>query len=275
MKPEEMKALGIPEALHGEASLAEIKDVAGLSQAFVDTKKLVGGSIRIPGKDAGPEVHTAFRAKISEALPDLVEVPADPAKLAEVESSILGRLGTPKEAKEYPALATLKIEVPTGVNVDEANIRDIAHKLKMTRSQFKQFAEGVVAERVKAAGMESEARKALKVELGDAFDDRLLAAAHAAQKMGADEATVTAIRTGNVPAGTAKQWIGVANAIGMKGSNFNPENGGSGKMSPAEAQIAINELYTNPALTDKNHSSNKDLVKKLSDLHAIVYPPKK
>lgn len=275
MKPEELKALGVPESLHTDPSLAEIKDAATLAQSYVETKRLVGGSIRIPGKDAGPDVHTAFRTKVREALPDLVEVPADPAKLAEAEGLILSKLGTPKESKEYPAFADMKIEVPEGIKMDEANVREIAHKLNMTRTQFKKFAEGVVSDRVKASGIESEARKTLKTELGDAFDDRLLAAAHAAQQMGADEATVTAIRTGNVPVSTAKQWIKVGEAIGVKGSNFNHEGGGSGRMSPGEAQTAINDLYTNPALYDKGHPSNKDLVKKLSDLHTIAYPEKK
>jgi hypothetical protein len=272
MTPEEMTKLGIPADLHGEASLTEIKDLSGLAKSYVETKRLVGGSIRIPGKDAGEAAVKEFKEKIRTAVPDLVEVPADPAKFAEVEGMLFEKLGRPKEAKEYPALKDAKIEVPPEIKIDEDGLRAVAHKLGMTKKQFSEFAKGVVEEKIKASQLSSEARAALKKDLGDAFDDRLLAAATAAQKFGASEALVTAIRTGNVPAEQAKLWIGVAKSTGVQGSEFNRENGGSGKMSPGEALEAIAELRKNPALMDKNHPEQKRLTEKLLKLGEIAYP---
>jgi hypothetical protein len=272
MTPEEMTKLGIPADLHAEASLVEIKDLGGLAKSYVETKRLVGGSIRIPTKDAGEADHKAFKEKLRSAVPDLIEVPADPAKFAEVEGMLFEKLGRPKDLKEYPALKDAKIEVPAEIKIDEDSLRGIAHKLGMTKKQYAAFAQGVVEEKIKAASLSSEARTALKKELGDAFDDRLLAAASAAKKFGASEELVTALRTGNVPSEQAKLWIGVAKSTGVQGSEFNRESGGSGKMSPGEALEAIAELRKNPALLDKNHPEQKRLTEKLLKLGEIAYP---
>jgi hypothetical protein len=275
MTKDEMTALKIPEEFHENASLKEVKDVAGLAKAFVDTKSMVGSSIRIPGKDAGDEARKEFRERLKKDVPELIELPADPTKFEEVEGMIFERLGRPKDMKEYPALAEAKIEVPAEVKVDEAELRGIAHKLGMTKKQYLAFAKGVVEERTKASSVASEARAALKRELGDATDERLLAAASAAQKFGASEAMVTALRTGNVPAEQVKLWIGVAKATGVQGSEFGREGGGGGKMTPGEALDALAELRRNPALTDRNHPEQKRLTERLLKLTEIAYPDKK
>ena len=272
MTPEEMQKLGIPADLHANETLIQAKDVPTLAKMLVDTKAFVGGSIRIPGPDAGDEDKKAFRAKLKEKVPDLVEVPADPAKFAEVEGMLFEKLGRPKDAKEYPALKDLGVQVPAEVKIEEEQLRSYAHGLGLTKKQFAELAKAAVAERVKASQLTSEARIALKKELGDAFDERLLAAAAAAKKMGASDAEVDAIRTGNIPPHTAKNWINVAKAIGAEGAEFGREGGGATKMTPAEAQAQIAELYNNPALKDKSHPDNKRLVNKLVELHRIAYP---
>lgn len=270
MDKEQLKALGVPEDLHGEASLAEIKDLPALAKSYVETKRLVGASIRIPGKDASAEDQKAFREKLKAGVPDLVELPADPAKFAEAEGMIFERLGRPKDVKEYPALKDLKIEVGE-LKIDETQLRTYAHKLGMTKKQFAEFAKEAVAEKQTIANLSSESRKALRTKLGDAFDDRLLAAANAAKKFGASDATVTAIRTGNVPDETAEAWMGVAKATGTPGSQFNGEEGGSKKMTPGEAKDALAELRKNPALMDKTHPDQKRLTDKLLALTEIAY----
>lgn len=271
MTPEEMTKFGVPAELHTEPSLAEIKDLAALATSYVHTKKLVGASIRIPGKDAGDAAHKEFREKLKSSVPDLIELPSDPTKFAEVEGSIFERLGKPKDAKEYPALKDSKIEIPDGVKIDEDQLRALGHKLGMTKKQYLAFASNVLEERTKEATLSSEARKALKTELGEAFDDRLLAAAHAAQAAGLPEDFVTRLRTGNVPPEQARGWIAVAKMTGQKGSEFKDGEGGEGKMSKAEALDAIAELRKNPALNERNHPEHKRLVKRLGELGEIAY----
>jgi hypothetical protein len=275
MTKEELTALKIPEELHTNATLLEAKDVPSLARILVDTKAMVGGSIRIPGKDAGEADVKAFKDKIRTAVPDLVELPADPAKLEEVEGMIFERLGRPKDAKEYPGLKDSKIDVPAEIKIDETELRSIATRLGMTKKQYVTFAKGVVDEKIKASQLVSAERGALKKELGDAFDERLGAAASAAKKLGASEALVEALRTGNIPAEHARTWINVAKSIGAEGSEFARGAGGGGnnggKMTPGEARDAIAELYRNPALFDKNHSEQKRLTEKLLKLNEIAY----
>jgi hypothetical protein len=272
MTKEEMIAHKIPEEYHANPALLEAKDVSSLAKRLIDTQAHVGASIRIPGADAGEEDKKAFREKLQKQVPDLVEVPADPTKFAEVEGMIFEKLGRPKDAKEYPSLKDSKIEVPAEIKIEESELRAYAHGLGFTKKQFIAFAKDVVAEKIKASQMTSEARGALKKELGDAFDERLASAAVAAKKMGASDAVVDALRTGNVPPEEAKRWINVAKAIGAEGSEFGREGGAATKMTPQEAQDQIAELYRNPALTNKSHPENKRLSEKLVQLHRIAYP---
>jgi hypothetical protein len=79
MTKEEMVALKIPEELHENDTLKEAKDVPFLGESCSWTRRqFVGSSIRIPGADAGEEDKKAFREKLKTAVPDLVELPADP-----------------------------------------------------------------------------------------------------------------------------------------------------------------------------------------------------
>jgi hypothetical protein len=48
--------------LGADPSLADFKDTAALAKAYVDTKKLVGQKLGIPGPDATPEAKAAFEA---------------------------------------------------------------------------------------------------------------------------------------------------------------------------------------------------------------------
>ena len=93
----------IAEELRSDPSIKDFKDVDSLVKSYKETKAFVGSAMRIPGPDASKEDRAAFRAKLKEKVPELVEVPEDPEKLKEVEADLWARLGRPKEAKEYTA----------------------------------------------------------------------------------------------------------------------------------------------------------------------------
>lgn len=271
MTKEEMAALNIPETLHENPTLKEIKDIPTLAQVAVDLKAYQGASIRIPGPDAGEPAHKEFREKLKAKVPDLVEVPSDPEKLAAVEESIFERLGKPKEAKGYPTLLEAKVELPEAVKVNEDELRAYATKLGMTKKQYVAFAKEVIAERTAIVSADSEQRKALRSELGEAFDDRLTAAANAAKKLGYSDARVEAIRTGRVSVEEAKAWINVAKSVGVEGSAHVAEGSGSHRMTPEEAKLAVEELYANPAIRDASHPQHKSLVEKLHKYTKIAH----
>ncbi len=274
MKREDLIALKVAPELLDDATLREVPDVPTALKVLVDTKAHVGASIRVPGPDAPEADRKAFREKLRERVPELVEVPADPAKLTpEAEAPVFERLGRPKEAKGYPSLKDAGVELADGVRVDEELLRSQAHKLGLTRRQYVELARGVVAERAREVASRSEARQALRRELGEAFDDRLSAAAAVAKKFGAPEETVAAIKAGNVPADYARQWIGVAKAVGQEGGELGGQgDGGGGRMTPAEAREQIDELRRNPALRDPRDPRHDDLVAKLHKLTGVAYP---
>lgn len=274
MTKEELTKLGVPPELHEDATLKEVKDVPTALKMVVDLKAYQGSSIRIPNKDAGEEVRKEFEAKLRERVPNLVEVPTDEEALAKVEPTLFERLGRPKDAKGYPSLKDAKIEVPEGVTVDEEALRTTAGRLGLTKKQYVELARGAVEETTKVTQLRSENRAKLKTELGDAFEERLTAAAATAKKLGADDKLVTAIQRGAVEPEVAKLWINAAKSIGAEGSGLGTggRGGGEGKMTPAEAEAAIQEMMRNSALFDGSHPDNQRLTRKFEELHKIAYP---
>lgn len=273
MTSEELAKLGVPPELHGDATLKEIKDVPTAMKVLVDLKAYQGSSIRIPSKEAGAEALAEFHARLKEKVPSLIDVPSDEVELGKVEDVVLGRFGKPKEAKAYPSLADSKIDVPEGVKIDEDGLREMAFKLKLTRSGYLELARSTVAEQTKRAQLSSESRKALKAELGEAFEERLLAAAAIAKKLGADDATVQAVKTGAVDPALARQYIAAAKLAGTEGEGFGGNNGnGGGAITPAEAEAKFNEILRNPALFDGSDPTHNDVVAKRDYYAKIAWP---
>lgn len=274
MTKDELVKAGVPDTLHGEAVLLEAKDWSGVAKMLIDTKALVGSSIRVPGPDAGDVDRKAFRERLKTADPDLIELPKDPTEFAKVEGDLFARLGRPKEAKEYPSLKDMGIAVPEGTEISEDDLRTYGHKLGMTKKQFQEFAKGVAENKGKETTAATENKAAIKKELGTAFDERMGAAALAAKQCGLDEAFVTALRTGAVSKAQALGWIKVAQAMGTEGANLGGGNeGGAPKMTVSEAKSQIAELRKRPELTAPGMTAEKKrLMDRLVSLTAIANP---
>lgn len=273
MTKDELTKLGVPPELHEDATLKEIKDVPTAMKVLVDLKSYQGQSIRIPSKEAGAEALAEFHTRLKEKVPSLIDVPTDEAELGKVEDVVLARFGKPKEAKAYPSLTDAKIEVPEGVKIDEDNLRELAFKLKLTKSGYLELARSTVAEQTKRTQLGSENRKALKTELGEAFEERLLAAASIAKKLGADEATIQAVKTGAADPALTRQYLAAAKLAGTEGEGFGgTTGGGQGKLTPAEAEAKFNEILRNPALFDGSDPTHNDVVAKRDYYAKIAWP---
>jgi hypothetical protein len=273
MTSEELTKLGVPPELHGDATLKEIKDVPTAMKVLVDLKSYQGQSIRIPSKEAGAEALAEFHARLKEKVPSLIDVPTDETELGKVEDVVLGRFGKPKDAKGYPSLADAKIELPEGVKIDEDNLRELAIKLKLTKSGYLELARSTVAEQTNRVQLGSEHRKALKTELGEAFEERLLAAASIAKKLGADDATVQAVKNGAADPALTRQYLAAAKLAGEEGGGLGGNSGGgNGKLTPAEAEQKFNEILRNPALFDGADPTHADLVAKRDYYAKIAWP---
>lgn len=262
----------LPAEMQADPSLKDFKDVASLAKSYVETKSHLGNSIRIPSDKAGPDDLKAFREKLKTAVPDLIELPADAQAFEAVEGSIFERLGRPKDVKGYQTPKEAGISLPEGVEVNEEALRAYAAKVGLTKKQYAVLLTEAVAEQTKRVQLTGEQRKALKTELGDAFDERLTAAAAAAKKMGKPDEYVQALRRGAVSADDAKAWINVAKSMGTEpGDLGGHEGGGSSRLTPAEARNQIDELYKHPALKEKGHPRHNEMVIELHRLTGIAY----
>lgn len=148
----------IPKELAGEKVWESVKDFPGLAKQFVDSQKMIGGSVRVPKEDATQEEWDKFHAK----------------------------LGRPESADGYQFPLP---EVAHGEwNKDAVGaFKKAAHGLGLTPRQ----AQGIMTmyadlerQAVKARGGATEARIGeLKAEWGEAFKNNLAIAKSATRQV--------------------------------------------------------------------------------------------
>ena len=166
----------IDEEYRDHASLNDINDVAALAKSYVETKAMVGNSIRIPGKDAGPEAYNEYLEKLINNDPTLMLKP-DFAN-EDQSTEFFRTIGMPEAADKYtnPEDMQLNDEV-------EAEMRGIAHDLKLTNAQYKKLMAAFSERQVQTVEMTTEQFDSgiaeLKGKWGMAFDDRIQAARQA------------------------------------------------------------------------------------------------
>jgi hypothetical protein len=269
MTKDEMVAAKIPEELHENPMLKEVKDLPTLAKVAVDLKSYQGNSLRIPGPEASDTDKKEFTEKLKKANPKLIEMPEDAKEAEPVEELLFGRLGRPKDSTGYPSLKDLGVEP----KLDEPGLRAQAHELGLTKKQYAKMVTTVAKVAADQAQKDSDLAKVLKSELGEAFEERLSAAAVAAKKLGRSDDFVQRLKNGAVNAEEAKSWINVAKSMGAEGNEMGGQDGsGSAKITPSEALDRIEELYRNPALHDKSHPRHAELVTKLHEYTAASEP---
>jgi hypothetical protein len=261
MTKEEFKAL-LPEDVRNDPAIT-FEDVGALAKGFIETKKLVGSSIRPPGADATPEAKAEFRKKLMEKVPELVYAPEGDE---ETEKALYARLGKPEKLEEYKLPPEAEA---AGLNADD--LRALAANAGMTKKQFaafaKQYAEGALATKSAA----SEAVKALKAEWGLAYEERLGDAKAAAVKMGVEAKDLDALTPVQL-----RVFANVAKAVSGGGAPFKKDDAPkSGKLTPEEAQSEIAEImqrqeYFKPQPTTR--ATHERLKARVQELMSMAYP---
>jgi hypothetical protein len=268
MADENTLLAALPDDLRTHPSLKDFKDPGALAKAFIDTKALVGASIRPPGPDAKPEDRVEFVTKLREKVPELVLIPDgddEPAKAA--REAAYERLGKPKEAKAYEP--PKDVELPA--DALEA-LRAEAFEEGLTRSQFQARAKRVATAFATSSQAEKESVAALKRELGAAFDERTASAAAVAAKLGFPQAVVAALKSGTVDGATFKAFAAVAKGFGESRQVADQGGGNGGKLTPAEidaqeAEIMARSEYFHPKANEMG--IHRNLVAKVQALRAM------
>jgi hypothetical protein len=262
---------GLPEELKTAPALKDVKDVAALAQAFVETKAFVGSSLRPPGADASPEARTDFIQKLRDKVPELLFLPDgedDAAKLA--RETAWTKLGRPKEAKDYAPPADLTL-APEHLEA----LRKEALDDGLTRSQFEARAKRVAEALTASELTRKDTHAALKRELGAAFDERTASVAAVAARLGFSQELVGALKSGAVDVTTFKAFSAIANGFGGERQVAGQEGGHSGVMTPSEAAAQRAEVMARPEYfrpTPAQMAVHENLKRKVQELNALIDP---
>lgn len=259
--PQDWKT-ALPEAIRGDPSLASFKDVGALAQSFIETKSLVGKSIRPPGPDAAPHAKKEFVDRLLQIEPALLYAPdGDP----DAVNRMWKRLGKPEKPEEYEIP-----EVAKEAGLNDADLRALAVTGGMTKPQFKALVEVMAAANLEQRRLAALERLALEQEWGEAKEERTLAAQAAAMKMGLTEADLKALTPKQL-----KAFANVAKAVGVNKGEFRraDESSAGDKLDPAEALRQMDEIRANPDFFDahRNPGVHRTLVAKMSKLAEAAY----
>jgi hypothetical protein len=171
LAPETLEAL--PEEITSNETLKNFDSLEALAKGFIETKSMVGQSIRIPPEEAGPEARNEFLNKLINNAPELIMKP----DLSEAEQSeeFYRTMGKPEEFSKYenPEDKELNPEV-------EAELREVLFNADLTNAQYKKVMAAFADRQKQADEMNAELREgdinSLKGKWGMVTEERMAAA---------------------------------------------------------------------------------------------------
>lgn len=263
----------LPDEIKGEASLSNFTEVSDLAKGYIESKKLQGNSIRIPGEDAGEDDVKAFNEKMLDKLPGFMMKPN--LDNAEQSADFYRSIGVPVTDDKYG-----KPEVEEGKTYNVAKVdafKKMAHKWNLTDKQFKGLALDMIGvdDGVTAANKELAVNNlnAVKSKWGEAHADNMKLVNIALVATKAPESMVNSVKTGEAGVETVEWLYAVGKQLGgAEGNNFGDEFDEINKkraMSPAEAQDAINEINNNKDHAfwqQDSYAGHKEAVQKMVQL---------
>jgi DNA-binding transcriptional MerR regulator len=257
------KAL-LPEDMKDNPSLRDFKDLPSLAKSYLETKSLVGGSIRIPGEDAGEEDWNAFNQKLTERVPGLVKMPDPDDK--EGQKALWSRLGRPATDEGYT--------LPEGVE-DRQRFLDAAKRMGLTNSQLQEYVALETDGKREAFEAAQEAQNQSKAEVlgewGAAKEQKLRQIRIMLESTGAPEPLKQVVNDLNVDGDFLRWAETVVQSIGGKEDAPFSTDGGSepaGMLTPDEAEAQISEIMGNSShpYHNKMDPAHKKAVQKMVDL---------
>lgn len=250
----------LPPGLKAEKSLEAFKgkDIAALAESYVHAQRLVGGSIRVPGKDAKPEDIQKFRAEL------------------------LRHLGHPETPDQY----TYQLPGVEGVQYDDQTVKDflsVAHKIGLTSEQV-QAILNYDADRVARQGQErvGDPEKCLDaLRQGDDMNPgwgsttpRYVAVAKRAMEALFHPTSITRIiesGLGNDPH-FIRALYRIGRELGAEGLITGEEEGSlSGATTSAAAELEKIMLDKKHPYWDAKHPEHEEAVNRVLDLRRFVY----
>ena len=263
MPPEPTWRDNLPEELKTHKGLADIKDVGGLAQSFLDAQSHIGNSIRIPGPEAGADAWKAFHEKLTTKVPTLIPTP-DPEN-PEVMNALYKRMGRPDDPAGY--------EHPEGVDATQMKqFAELAHGLGLSKAQYKKMVETVSQHNAKADEAAEnafvEATRALKQEWGIVYEDNLQMVDQVMKGTGAPKEMLELAANKKLSPEMAKWLYNVGKQLGTEGVNFRKDEFSS-RVTPTEARARVSEIMGDRAgpYWDASHPQHREYVNKVVELN--------
>lgn len=262
----------LPEDIREAGALKDIPDVATLAKAHVDAQSFIGRSVRIPGEDAGDDVWSDFRGKLTQ-VPGVGELPTEDSD-DETWGRFYDSMGRPSEPGGY------EITRPEGAQGNaeiEAPLFEQFHKLGLSNKQAEGMInwmnEGNTNFEQEQMANEQQATEALKSEWGQAYDTKVGDARRALQHYGGPDLIdeINAMGFGNSPA-LIKAFAQVGSTLSEDAAT-NIEGHQQARLTPADAIRQIGEIRANAnsAFNDSRHPNHADELNRMQRLYQIAY----
>lgn len=145
----------LPEELRDAPSLRDIKDITNLAKSYVETKKMTGNSVRLPGEDSGPEVWENVASQFKKHGINMAPVPTDWDDEEQVKA-FRSLVGVPEDPEQYG-----------DAGLEDAESLEKMRKLSAGLGLTKKQHEGLVKALTEVAG-ESQAAEEARVAEEDA-----------------------------------------------------------------------------------------------------------
>ena len=222
-------------------------------------RSMIGNSIRVPSEEASDEARSDFYEKVMRKAPDLMRRPD--IDNDEVMTDVWGSLGKP----ETPAKYDLPEFEDYQINDNRAQeLKEMAHKANLTKRQFKALANDILGlDRQSQMSVDETVasdKKTLASDWGEAYEQRTRVAATIAEKSGAPEALVNAIKEGKADSGTMKWLYQLSKQMSGEGSPM--ASMGDQIDSPADIQGKVDDIMNNQShpYWDSAHPQHKRAV---------------
>lgn len=252
----------LPEDIRGEKLFDNFKgqswDEVGpvLAKGYAHSQKMIGGSIRLPAKDAPPEEFTALRTRLAEAGV-LDAPPPAPDKYS-------ARLNLPEGHEADPGMTSRFFKVAHDHGLSD----------KQAQAMLDLYVEQAGAAKEKLGGSATETMQLLEKEYGGATKQYLSYAQRAVSEVGGQELMQVLDSTGlgNHPA-LVKAFIRVGKMMAEDDPIFAETTSGGGESAQAEiAKILANpdDLYH---AKFKGRPGHEERVRYVTRLYEQAYPP--
>ena len=204
----------LPDTLRDNPEIQRTESVEALAKRFLDTKQMVGNSLRMPTNEAGQESIDAFTTKIlaNETL-GLMKRPD--ASNEEVMGAVYDSLGRPANAEGYAVVEGADLLSYKAMAAE-------AHRLGLSKAQFEGLASSQIAmatEQTVALQAEQKAgNDALRQEWGPAYDEKIGRAATMLDLTKAPKDLIDAVASGDIGANVLRWVDQLATSLGIEGA---------------------------------------------------------